>query len=392
MAAETITCPHCHKKIALSKALTGPIEEKLRRDIEAEARRREKALSDDFERRLADERRVALNKAKKEVKTHLSDLEIQLGERDQAIEQARRKELELLKKQRELEDKQKTVDLQVARKVAEQGRLIEKAAVERLQEQNRLKDLEKDKQLSDLRRQIDDLKRKAEQGSQQTQGEAVELDLEATLRAAFPQDSIEPVAKGVRGADVVQGVNSPTGQSCGSIIWEFKNAKAWSDGWLQKLRDDQRAQGSETAILVSVVLPNEVKHFGLVDGVWVADTVTMLGLATVLRSTLLQVALAGGAAEGKSEKMEMLYAYLSGTTFKQKVEAIVESFVVMKDDLDRERRAMETLWSKREKQLTRVILSVGTMYGDMQGIIGATLPDIAQLKLEEDADRPLLGP
>jgi hypothetical protein len=392
MATETITCPHCHKKIPLSKALTGPIEEKLRGDLEVESRRREKALSDDFERRLVEERKAALNKAKKEVKTHLSDLEIQLGERDHAIEQARKKELELLKKQRQLEEKQRTVDLEVARRVAQEGGLIERAAVERLQEQHRLKDLEKDKQLGDLRGQINDLKRKAEQGSQQTQGEAVELELEATLRSAFPQDSIDPVAKGVRGADVVQTVNSPTGQSCGSIIWEFKNARVWTDGWLQKLRDDQREQGSEMAVLVSVVLPKAVKHFGLVDGVWVADTVTMLGLATVLRSTLVQVALAVGAAEGKSEKMEMLYAYLSGTTFKQKVEAIVESFIVMKDDLDRERRAMETLWSKREKQLTRVIQSVGTMYGAMQGIIGATLPDIAQLRLDKETDRPLLPP
>jgi hypothetical protein len=196
------------------------------------------------------------------------------------------------------------------------------------------------------------------------------------------------VAKGIKGADVVQRVNTSSGQSCGTIIWESKNTKTWSDSWIPKLKDDQRALKAEIAVLASMVLPKGISHFANVDGVWVTDFSTVIGVASALRTNLAQVSMARLAAEGKSSKMEVLYAYLSGTEFKQRVEAIVESFVAMNEDLDREKRAMETAWSKREKQIQRVIHSVAGMYGDMQGIIGATLPKIEYLELPAPSDNP----
>lgn len=386
MAEQSIICPNCSKKILLSEALTGQIEEKLRKDFEAAAKKREREIEAEFKQKLAAEKRQVEKKAKESLGLELEELRQAVAEKDDELEKARQQELGLRKRQREIEKQEKALELEVARKVDEQRRKTEEEVTQRLTEEIRLKDVEKDKQLTDLRRQIEDLKRKAEQGSQQTQGESVELELEEILRANFPYDIIEPVAKGIKGADVVQRVCNSTGQPCGIIIWESKNTKSWSDSWVSKLKDDQRTLKAELAVLASVALPKGVLHFGSVDGVWVTDFSTIVGVASALRVNLIQAAAARLAADGKSGKMEMLYSYLSGIEFKQRVEAIVESFVVMKDDLDRERRSIETTWSKREKQIHRVIQNVAGMYGDMQGIIGATLPKIEYLELPPSSD------
>lgn len=391
MAEQSIVCPHCKKKILLSKALTGQIEEKLRKDFEADATKREREIEDGYNQKLAAAKRQAEKKAKDSLAVELAALQQQVSEKDEKLEKARQQELDLRKRQRELEDKEKAMDLEVARKVDEERRRVEGEVVARLMEENRARDLAKDKKLTDLTREIEDLKRSAEQGSQQTQGEAIEEELEGILRANFPYDEIEPVAKGTKGADVVQRVNTSTGQPCGTIIWESKNTKTWNDGWIPKLKDDQRTSRAEIAVIASMVLPKGVAHFANVDGVWVTDFSTVIGVASALRANLTQVAMTRVAAEGKSGKMEMLYGYLSGTEFKQRVEAIVESFVTMNDDLERERRAMETTWSKRDKQIKRVIQNVAGMYGDMQGIIGASLPKIEYLELPATADNPPEG-
>ncbi|NWG08696.1 MAG: DUF2130 domain-containing protein [Chloroflexi bacterium] len=386
MAEQSIICPHCNKKILLSKALTGQIEEKLRKSFDAELRSREKEIEKEFKEQLAAERRQAEKRAKESLAVELASLRQQVAEKDEAIEEARKHELDLRKQQRELEKKEKMLELEIARKIDEERRKVEEEVATRIAEENRAKDLEKEKQLSDLRKQIEDLKRKAEQGSQQTQGEAIEVELEDLLRANFPYDQIEPVGKGIKGADILQRVYTTTGQFCGTIIWESKNTKTWSDGWLEKLRDDQRTAKAEVAAIVTITLPKDVSHFACIEGVWVTDFSTVLGVASALRANLSQVAITKLAVEGKSDKMEMLYNYLSGTEFKQRVEAIVESFVSMKDDLEREKRAMESAWAKRDKQIYKVIHNVSGMYGDMQGIIGASLPKIDYLELPSPED------
>lgn len=366
MAEDTITCPKCGADIPLSEALRSRVEERLRKE---------------FEGRLAEESARAQKKAEEEYALQRANLEAELRERKEAVEKSQARELELLKKNRELEEAKTTVDLEIARRVQEEKTRIEQAIQERLTEEHRLRELEKDKQLSDLRKQIEDLKRKAEQGSQQTQGEAAELDLEAFLRATFPQDEFEPVPKGVRGADLVQRVIGPGGRACGTVVWEIKNTKGWSDTWLEKLRDDQRELRADLAAIVTTALPRNVRNAAFIDGVWVTDSGTVPGLATALRSQLVQVALARAVAEGRGTKMDLLYDYLTGTEFRQRVEAVVEAFVGMKEDLERERRAMESNWAKREKQLGRAISGLARMYGDMQGIVGASFPKVAKLEL-----------
>jgi hypothetical protein len=245
----------------------------------------------------------------------------------------------------------------------------------------KLRVLEREEQIASMQRQIDELKRKAEQGSQQMQGEVQELELEAMLRAKFPRDSIEPVPKGEFGGDILQGVMGPRNQACGTILWESKRTKHWSDGWLVKLREDQRRAKADVALIVSNNLPKGVHGFEHVDGIWVTESRYAFPLALALRQTLVEVANARQTREGQQTKMELVYQYLTGPHFRQRVAAIVEKFEEMRSDLEKERTAMTRIWAKREKQIRGVIEATAGMYGDLQGIAGKALEEIEALSL-----------
>jgi hypothetical protein len=233
-----------------------------------------------------------------------------------------------------------------------------------------------------MQRQIEELKRRAEQGSQQLQGEVQEVEIESLLTARFPRDTIQPVPKGEFGGDVLHRVIGPLGQQCGTILWESKRTKNWSDTWLPKLREDQRAAKAEIAVIISQVLPKDVETFGLVEGVWLAHPRVLIPIAMTLRNTLVEVACARQASEGQQTKMELIYQYLTGPRFRQRVQAIVEAFSSMREDLDREKKAITKQWAKREEQIDRVMQATVGMYGDLQGIAGKTLQEIEGLEFQ----------
>jgi hypothetical protein len=236
-----------------------------------------------------------------------------------------------------------------------------------------------------MQKQIEDLKRKSEQGSQQLQGEVQELQLEGLLRANFPHDGIVPVPKGEFGGDTIQQVATPFGQQCGKILWESKRTRNWSDGWLQKLRDDQRAAKADAAILVSQALPKSIELFGQIDGVWVTAPKCAVAVAMAIRHALIEVTMARKSGEGQQTKMEAMYHYLTGPRFRHRVEAIVEKFTDMQADLERERRAMQKAWAKREAQIQGIIQATSGMWGDMQGIAGRSLQEIEGLDFDGEA-------
>lgn len=407
MADPTIICPNCSYEIKLTEAISAPIVERLRKQFEADARqqsedlaRRERAIAQQAagiekakeaidarvaERVKAERERVAKEEAKKAseaLATEMADLRQQLEERSKRLNEAQKNELELRKQRRDLEERQKQMQLEIDRKLDTERKAIREAAQKDLAEEYRLKEAEKEQQLASMRKQIDDLKRKAEQGSQQMQGEVFELELETLLAARFPTDTIEPVPKGVHGGDVLQRVHDGNGNACGTIIWESKRTKAWSDGWLPKLRDDQRAAKAEVAAIVSVTMPKDVSTFALIDGVWVTSGVCVVGLAMALRTSLIEANIVRQAEYGRQSKMEVLYAYLAGPQFRQRVEAIFESFSALRDDLEQEKRAMQRIWAKREKQIDRVLTNTVGLHGDVAGIIGGTLPEIAGIELK----------
>lgn len=404
MTEEIIKCPSCGSNIPLNETLANQAKESARKEFEARGREKDneikkreealerarqeieasqRALSETVEKRLVSEKlRLSLEaekKAREAVLVELSDLNAEKAEKDKLLAVARDAELEQRKKARDLEERNKTLELDMARKLDEERERIKAAAFDTFSEEHRLKDLEKDKQLGDMRKTIDELKRKSEQGSMQTQGEVLELDLESMLKARFPVDAIEPVPKGRRGADILHRVYTRGGTICGTIIWEFKSTKAWSDDWIAKLKDDQREERADIAVIVTGTMPKGVAAFALVEGVWVTSIALAGPLAEALRVNLIQLSSSRLASVGKNEKMEAIYNYLTGPEFRQKVEAIAEAFTAMKDDLEHEKRAMTKIWAKRDKQIERVVTNTLRMYGDVQGI--AMLPDIKSLEL-----------
>jgi hypothetical protein len=433
MAEQTIICPNCGKRIPVSKALTHQIETELRETFEAEAKKQEKearaafekkltaetaklekqarkeaeraasaevaevtrelaeaqkrhkAAQASFERRLTEERARLEKQARKaveeEVSAEMAGLQKQLRQKDRQVAGVQKQQAEVQRLQHQLAAREKALDIEIARKVEKASRKAEEEAAERMEAEYRTHQLELEKKLSDAKRQAADLKRKLDQSSQQAQGEVVELELEKFLRRAFPDDKIKPIAKGKAGADVLQEVYTSTGQYCGAILWETKNTHNWSKAWLGKLRGDQRRAKAELAVLVSMALPKDVRHFAQVDGIWVTEFSLAVGVATALRTNLMQVAILKQSSKGKHEKMELLYEYLSSTEFRQRIEAIVESFRSMQDDLGKERQTMERQWAKREKQIQLVVQNISGMYGDMQGIVGQSLPKIRRLEL-----------
>jgi hypothetical protein len=341
-------------------------------------------LSTERARVIAEETRKAklATAAEMDTKTReLAELQDVLRVRDEKLAEAQRAQADLIKKQRELDDDKRELELTVEKRIQEglsEGRASAKREAE---EGLKLKVMEKDQTIASMQQKIEELKQKADQGSQQLQGEVQELELENLLRVKFPFDSIEPVPKGEFGGDVLQRVVSNTGQQCGVILWESKRTKNWSDGWLTKLRDDQRTAKAEISVLVSQVLPKGVEAFDVIDGVWVTSPRAALPVATALRHTLLQVNMVRQASEGQQTKTEMVYQYLTGPQFRHRVEAIVEAFSSMKDDLDKERKVIMKQWAKREGQIERVMNSTVGMYGDLQGIAGKSLQEIEGLSL-----------
>lgn len=433
MVEPSIVCPKCGCRFPLTKALTAQIEGPLREQFEAERRERERAAQAAYEKQLTAERakleREATAAARKASAAELSKLRASLAAADRrekaaqanfarqlAFEKARlkgealkeatasvsakiaelrrnveKKEAQLREirlKEAELHQRESVLRAKeqgLQRRIADEVNAARKKALQettaKLDKEYRTRELQHQKVVTDLKNQLTEARRKLEQSSQQAQGEVIELEIERVLSAAFPDDKVEPIAKGRMGADIIQRVFSPSGQHCGTIIWESKNTKSWSRSWLSKLRSDQRRKKAEIAVLVSSALPKGFRAgFGQQEGVWITDFPLVPGVAAALRANLIDVARVRATAQWKPEKMEILYRYLMSTEFRQRVEAIVEAFKTMKDDLDRERQAAQKNWAKREKSLELVLQNVSGMVGDIQAITPA-FPRIRRLEL-----------
>ena len=416
MPDQTINCPSCNEAIPLSDALTHQIEEKMRKQVTAEQKGREaklakeqeemaaklkdlekdrKELDDSVRAQVAKQmqqekvslwekaQKEAKEKVKQEQSAEMKMITESLAEKDKELSNMRQAEIDLRKEKTKLEDEKKTMALEHARTLDTERKKIAEDATKQADESHRLKEAEKDKQLQDVRKANEELRRKLDQGSQQTQGEVLELELEEFLKSSFPFDDIKPVPKGVNGADVLQGVHNQAGKLCGTIIWESKRTKAWSEPWINKLKGDQRIVKAEVAVLVTEVLPKDVHGFEYRDGVWVCSYQFIANLTNALRMQIIQIASAKQLAAGRDGKMEVLYKYVTSTEFVHRVQAIVEGFSAMQSDLQKERAAAERQWSKREKQIQQVISNTSGMYGDLQGLIGTSMQAIPALEAGE---------
>ncbi|NOU44093.1 MAG: DUF2130 domain-containing protein [Methyloglobulus sp.] len=409
---EQIVCPDCQHKFELGEGITRQTIEKYEQDFESAMKERttelrkeaeqeaERKLSRTYKTQLDDlkeqltgsqaantEMKARIEQVQKETKAKaIADFEAEkkilqqeLTEKDDKLKELRDLELTLRQEKNKLEESKREMELELQRKLDEERNNIEEKVRNSESERFKMKEAEYQKKIEDAQKANEDLRRKLDQGSQQLQGEVQELELENLLRLKFPFDSIEPVPKGEFGGDVIQKVISQGSQICGSILWESKRTKNWTDGWLSKLREDQRTAKADISVLVTQTLPKGIETFDVLDGVWVTTPRTTLPVATILRHTLLQVNIARLASEGQQTKTEMVYQYLTGSRFRQRVEAIVEAFTSMQEDLDKERKMIMKQWAKREEQIARVMSSTVGMYGDLQGIAGKSLQEIEGL-------------
>lgn len=413
---QKIKCPRCGESISIDDVLTHQIEEKIKKNFETTQKIKEAELtqkSDNLKKQAAE---IAENKkdidstvaekvagqmekeklklfkeatieAEKEQRSKTALLEEQLKNKDEKLAKATKNEIELRKEKIKLEEDKEEFELEKMRQMEKAKKDIAEEAAKKATEEQQHVIAQLKKQLTDATKAKDDLARKLEQGSQQTQGEVLELELEEILKAEFPQDEILPVPKGVKGADVIHRVIDGSGRLCGQIIWESKKTKAWSEGWIQKLKDDQRVIKADLAVIISSVLPTDVKGFSLRNGVFVCDIKLAINLASLLRYDLLKVSEANRALEGKDEKKDVVYAYVNSTDFKQRIQAIAEAFIEMKNDIDKEKRSYQAIWAKREKQVQRVIDNTFGIYGDLKGLTGGTLQEIKMLELGDGENK-----
>mgnify|MGYP000126629730 CR=1 FL=1 len=414
MATE-VKCPKCGSSVDVESVIAHDLGDKLKKEYEAKLRdslvnlqsekdrlleeqrsfeEKKKKENELFAQKLAQEKARLESEIKEQVQRSIaSDFEVKLKiaeeanrEKEEKLKIARQKELEFLQKEQQLKNREAELDIQV-QKILQQERVgIEEQIRKQEHEKNHLKLRELEIQLDAQKKLADEMKRKAEQGSQQLQGEAQELFLEEILRTNFPFDRVTEVSKGVEGADCVLVINTPREAEVGKIIFESKRAKGWSNLWIEKLKKDMRAQNAELAILVSQIYPKGMECFGEKDGVWICNAKEVVALTHALRNAIIRIAETKKFHENTGEKMQMLYSYLTGTEFRQQMETIVEGFMSLRSSIVKERVQMEKIWKEREKQIEKVLLSTSGMYGSVKGIAGAAIEDIPQLTLGDSEE------
>lgn len=409
MSDQTIKCSKCGYEIPLTEALTGQIEQSIelkyemaaaenakeldtqKQALKQQAKELEikgKAIQEQVAEQVKTQRKKIAEEEKAKVlaeqREHTKTLEEELQEQTKKLQEAQRQEFELRKQQRQVEQESKEIKLTVQRQIDEERKKIEEQASKDAAEKEQLKLREKDDQLASMKKQIDELKRRAEVGSQEAQGEALEGALQDVLQQTFPIDAFEEVKKGARGADIIQRVHNRSGKECGTILWESKNTKDFQKPWIEKLKKDQQYVNASVAVIMSVTLPKQIDSFGVYEGVWVSDYKSVIGLATALRYGLVEVARQKIVTAGRDSVKDVIYEYVTGNEFAMHIKAVVNAFGRMQEQLGKERRAMEKIWKAREKQIITVLDNVVGIRGSIEGLVGEqkSLPEVDMLSLD----------
>ena len=385
-----IKCPKCGELYEPSDAFKHELEKKLLKKQQSKHQEEIERLTKEKATELEETKKQITEKAKLEaqesVTKKLKDKEDQISGLKKRAEQAEEQELKIRKEKRELEESKRKFEIEKQRQLDEERGKIRDNALKEAQEKHELKDKEKAEQLRAALKTNDELKRKLQQGSQQTQGEVLELELEEILKREFPLDNITEVKKGQRGADVIQEVIDKRGRNCGIILWELKNAR-WQNTWINKLKEDQRQAKAHLAILVAAEPPENIKTYVYDNGVWVTTRKMIVPLALTLRFNLVNLYHKQQASVGKNQKMEILYQYITSVEFTHRIQAILETFEEFQEGIEKEKRLSQIKWAKQEKQLRKMIDHTAGMYGDLQGVVGKSLPEIKTLQLNSEKDK-----
>ncbi|MBI1931191.1 MAG: DUF2130 domain-containing protein [Ignavibacteriales bacterium] len=407
-----IKCPNCGIEIDVQDIISHQLEEDLKKEFNAKLadekkkfdaqaaslkkekeefeKQREKE-NEIFDERLAEKVKeekekfsVDLKKKlEKEQSEQFAELQKELNEKSEQIKELNKSKAEIEKLKREKNELKESIEAEAQRtlnqKLNEEKEKIRKSESDKVE----LKLREYEKQIEDQKKLVEEMKRKQEQGSMQMQGEVQELVIEEWLTNNFPLDTIDEIKKGARGADCLQIVNTRTRQNCGTIYYESKRTKDFQKSWIEKFKEDIREKGANIGVLVTDAMPSDMDRMGMRDGIWICSFEEFKGLCFVLRESLIQISNALASQENKGDKMSMLYDFLTSNEFRMQIEAIVEGFTQMKIDLESEKRAMQRLWSTREKQIEKVVTNTVNMYGSIKGIAGTAIGSVKALELPE---------
>ena len=409
-SSATIKCPNCNVDIDVNEILYHQLEDELKqknleeqKELQERAKTREKEFQvakealetqkekfdEELKNATALQLKVEKQKLQKSIKKELQEeqsesillLEKELQEKSEQVKELNRSKAEIQKLKREKDEIESTVKADAEVALTERLKLEKEKMQKSLDETNELKFRQKEEQLKGLQEQLQIAQRKAEQGSMQLQGEVQELAIEEYLEAKYPFDTIEEIKKGARGADCIQSVHTREVQNCGKIYYESKRTKDFQKTWIEKFKADMRDKGVDVGVLVTEVLPSDMDRMGLLDGVWVCTFEEFKGLCGVLRESIIKINHAKLSQENKTDKMSLLYGYLTSTEFSMQIEAIVEGFTTMKSDLDTEKRSMARIWKQREKQIDKVLENTIGMYGSIKGIAGSAVGNVKALEL-----------
>lgn len=392
-----ITCPNCKHEFAPTDA----IREEVEKELNKKAIEWQKKKNEEYELRILEERKKIQSSLEENIRrTITSDFEQKLSmlqqnykENEEKLLEARKQQVEYLKKEQELKNKEAEMELNIQKqlqkdreKLSLEIRGLEEQRMAARETEYQLKMKEMEEKLDAQKKLAEEMRRKAEQGSMQSQGEAQELALEEMLRSNFPFDSIEEVGKGVKGADCIQIVRNNFGQECGKIIYESKRTSSFSNEWIEKLKADMRSLGAEIAVIVTKSMPKDMEHFGEKDGVWICSFSEVKSVVQFIRAGIIKLSVALKSQDKRGDKMHLLYDYLTSNEFAEQWKAIREGFMSMKISIQKERDAMEKLWKAREKQLEKVMLNSTHIRGSIEGISGMEV----DLNLIEGSDTELL--
>ena len=405
-SSETTHCPNCGFDIDVNELLYHQLEEQARLKyqeqlsseqaklkqqqavIEERSKQIEATIEAQVSESLASEKTKLLVQVTEQVEKDQSErigaMQVELAEKSKKVIELNKMQGELERLKREKEALRSEIELDVEKKFNVQLAAESSRIQKQLSDQNQFKVAEKEQIINQLKDQLSEAQRKAEQGSMQIQGEVQELAIEDWLRSQFPLDDVEEVKKGALGADTMQVINTQTRTQCGSIYYESKRTKNFQPAWIAKFKSDIQLKGADIGVLVTQVMPEGMDHLGQVDGIWICTFEEFKNLSQVLRQSIIQIDQALVIQDNKGDKMGMLYDFLTGNEFRMQIEAIVEGFTQLKTDLESEKRAMQGIWKKREKQIERVLLNTNHMYSSVKGIAGSAVQSVALLELDSE--------
>jgi hypothetical protein len=372
----TIKCPNCQTDIDVNKIIYQQLEDKLKRATAKQLKLEKQRIQEELKQEILEEQ-----------KELMVLLERELEEKSNQVKELNRSRAKIARLEREKEEAESKAKVEAELALSEELQRERAKIAKELQEQNELKLKQKDEQLEQIKRELDNAQRKAKQGSMQLQGEALELAIESWLGSQFPFDNIDEIKKGAFGADCVQRVHTREIQNCGIICYESKNTKAWSDGWISKLKQDMLKVNADIGVLVTSVYPKGMSRMGFVDGIWVCSLDEFKGSASLLRESLIRIHKATQREENRADKMSLLYNYMTGNEFSMQLKAIVDGFIKMQEELNKERRSLMASWKRRQKMIDGVLANTTEMYGALQGIAGSSsIVHIDALELPYDED------